>query len=61
MFEKEELELISSGFKSQLGEVRTAIKNVDVLLKKKKFDTKKAYLDEYRSGLLKDLVWKGER
>ena len=59
MFEKEELELIASGFKSQLGEVRSAIKNVDILLKKKKFETKKGYLDQYRSGLLKDLTTKG--
>ena len=61
VFDKEELELIASGFKSQLGDVRTAIKNVDILLKKKKFETKKGYLDQYRSGLLADLIIKGER
>jgi hypothetical protein len=44
-----------------LGEVRTAIKNVDILLKKKKFETKKGYLDQYRSGLLSDLITKGKR
>ena len=61
VFQKEELELIASGFKSQLGEVRTAIKNVDILLKKKKFETKKNYLDQYRAGLLEDLINKGTR
>ena len=45
VFEKEELDLIATGFKSQLSEVRTAIKNVDILLKKSKFESKKNYLD----------------
>jgi hypothetical protein len=30
-------------------------------LKKKKFETKKGYLDQYRSGLLQDLITKGKR
>ena len=61
VFEKEELDLIATGFKSQLSEVRTAIKNVDILLKKSKFESKKNYLDQYRVGLRADLISKGEK
>ena len=41
VFTREEVELIACAFKSQLQEERKAIKNIDILLNKSKFELKK--------------------
>ena len=41
VFNREEVELIACAFKSQLQEQRQAIKNIDILLNKSKFELKR--------------------
>ena len=55
------MELIACAFKMRLQEIRKAIKDVDILLGKSKFEPKKALLDKYRIGLLKDLDTTGNK
>mmetsp|Transcript_3701 Transcript_3701/g.6306 ORF Transcript_3701/g.6306 Transcript_3701/m.6306 type:complete len:223 (-) Transcript_3701:21-689(-) len=61
VFSQEELELIASGFKNQLNEIREAIKSVDIMLKKSKFEMRQVTLQNYKRGLCNDLVTKGTR
>ena len=55
------MELIACAFKMRLQQIRTAIKDVDILLGKSKFEPKKPMLDKYRIGLLADLDFTGNR
>lgn len=55
VFDQEEMDLIACAFKSQLSEIRKAIKATDILMKKNKFEMKKETLDQYKMGLKKDL------
>ena len=59
IFQADELELIACAFKMRLMQIRTAIKDVDILLSKSKFEPKKPILDKYRLGLLADLEKNG--
>jgi len=56
VFEEEELELIACAFKSQLQEDRKSIKDIDILMKKGKFETKKNVLDLYKNGLRQNMI-----
>jgi len=56
VFSQEELEMIACGFKSQMQVTRKAIKNVEILQKKSKFENKKSILEQYRLGLVKNLM-----
>ena len=56
VFEAEEMELIACAFKSQLQQDRKAIKDIDILMKKGKFETKKGILELYKSGLRKNMI-----
>lgn len=56
VFNAEELELIACAFKSQLQEDRKAIKDIDILMKKGKFETKKGILELYKNGLRKNMI-----
>jgi hypothetical protein len=60
VFSKEEIDLIACAYKSQLKEIRHAIKTIDLLETKSKFDTKKPCMDKYRNGLIYDLCCKGK-
>jgi len=51
VFTMEERELIACAFKSQLGEVRKALKDLQILQTKSKFETKKSIIDQYKAGL----------
>mmetsp|Transcript_10366 Transcript_10366/g.15956 ORF Transcript_10366/g.15956 Transcript_10366/m.15956 type:complete len:182 (+) Transcript_10366:463-1008(+) len=55
------MDLIACGFKSQLTDIRDAIRNIDILLTKSKFESKKATLEQYKNGIKADLVAKGKR
>ena len=61
VFFADEMELIVCAFKMRLQQIRTAIKDVDILLGKSKFEPKKPMLDKYRIGLLADLDAVGNR
>ena len=60
VFSQEEIDLIACAFKSQLKEIRHAIKTIDLLETKSKFDTKKPCMEKYRNGLIYDLCSKGK-
>ena len=51
VFTKEDLELIACGFKSELKEVRNAIKNIELLETKSKFENKKMSMEKYKNML----------
>jgi hypothetical protein len=53
--------LLVTAFKSQLGEIRTSLKNIKVLRNRVKMDPKKDILDIYKDGLKEDLVKKAKR
>jgi hypothetical protein len=55
VFDREEMDLIACAFKSKLQDIRKAIKSIDILMKKNKFEMKKEILDQYKMGLKKDL------
>ena len=61
IFSRDEKELIAAAFKFRLAEIRGAIKDVNILLGKSKFEPKKALIQFYKSGLLHDLTSTGER
>ena len=61
VFSQTEIELLACAFKSQLKEIRHAIKTIDLLQTKSKFDTKKPSMDNYRNGLIYDLCCKGKK
>lgn len=56
VFTQEEMDLIACGFKSQLQVIRKAIKNLDILLKKSKFENRKQILESYKQGLVQNLL-----
>jgi hypothetical protein len=56
VFSQEELEFIACGFKSQLQEDRKAIKDIEILMKKGKFETKKGILEIYKNGLRQNMI-----
>lgn len=60
VFGKEEVELVSCAYKSQLKEIRSAIKNIDLLETKSKFDSKRPSMEKYKNGLIFDLCYKGK-
>jgi hypothetical protein len=53
--------MIACAFKFRMGEIRKAIKDVNFLLGKSKFEPKKALIQFYKSGLLHDLTTNGKR
>lgn len=61
VFDPEELELIACAFKSELKEVRKAIKSIDILQTKQKFDNKGTSMEQYKKGLIYDMIKKGEK
>jgi len=61
IFSKDEKELIAAAFKFRLDDIRKAIKDVNILLGKSKFEPKKALIQFYKSGLLSDLTTSGKR
>jgi len=61
VFSKEEVDLIACAYKSQLKEIRHAIKTIDLLETKSKFDNKKLCMEKYRNGLIYDLCTKGKK
>ena len=60
VFSQEEIDLIACAYKSQLKEIRHAIKTIDLLQTKSKFETKKQSMDKYRNGLIYELCCKGK-
>ena len=58
VFTKEEMKLISFAFKSQIADIKEALNNIDILRGKSKFENQKGCLDQYRSGLIADLIKK---
>lgn len=52
----EEKKLVACAFKSRLNEIKEGIKKVDLLIKKSKFEHMRQYLDNYKKGLLQDLL-----
>ena len=60
VFSKEEVELIACAYKSQLKEIRSAIKAIDLLETKSKFDSKRPSMEKYKNGLIVDLCTKGK-
>ena len=61
IFSKDEKELIAAAFKFRLDDIRKAIKDVNILLGRSKFEPKKALIQFYKSGLLFDLTSCGQR
>lgn len=61
VYSREEIELIACAYKSQLKEIRSAIKNIDLLETKSKFDNKKLSMEKYKNGLIFDLCLKGKQ
>ena len=61
VFTHEEVELIACAYKSQLKEIRHAIKNIDLLETKSKFDNKRLSMEKYKNGLIFDLCTKGKK
>ena len=61
VFSQVEVDLITCAYKSQLKEVRHAIKTIDLLETKSKFDNKKLCMEKYRNGLIYDLCNKGKK
>lgn len=55
------MDLIACGFKSQMQVIRKQIKNLDILLNKSKFETKKGILEQYKQGLRKNLLHIAQR
>ena len=55
------MEFIACAFKMTLQKIRTAIKEVDTLLEKSKFELKRQILEKYRVGLLADLRKSGDK
>ena len=60
VFSAEEIELISCAYKSQLKEIRHAIKTIELLETKSKFDKKRTSMQRYKNGLIYDLCNKGK-
>lgn len=60
VFSKEEIDLIACAYKSQLKEIRHAIKTIDLLETKSKFESKKMCMEKYKNGLIFDLCSKGK-
>ena len=52
VFNMEEKKLIACAFKSRLNEIKEAIKKVEILYNKSKFENMRVYLDQYKKGLL---------
>ena len=61
VFTREEMDLIAAGFKSQLQELRDAIRNIDIVMQKSKFESKKVTLEQYKQGIKHDLITKGQK
>lgn len=60
-FTKEEMNLIACAMKNEIGQVRDSLKNLDIMMKKPKFEQNKEMLEQYQIGLRKDLYWIGKR
>lgn len=58
VFTQEEMKLISFAFKSQIAEIKEALNNIDILRQKSKFENQKGCLDQYRQGLISDMIQK---
>ena len=56
LFSIEERELIACGFKNQLKELRTSIKDINIISSKDKYSTKKAMMSRYKDGLVKEMI-----
>ena len=54
-FSPEEIELIACALKNQLKEARHGLKNLDILMKKPKFEELQEYVDQYQLGMRIDL------
>ena len=61
VYSAEDVELIACAFKSQLKEIRQAIKSIDLLETKAKFESKKTTMEKYKNGLIYDLLTKGKK
>lgn len=53
-FTPEEIELIACALKNQLKEARHGLKNLDILMKKPKFEELQEYVESYKTGMVKD-------
>ena len=61
VFNKEEIELISTAYKMQLKEIMHSIRTIDLLETKSKFAEMKLGMDKYRLGLIYELCTKGKQ
>ena len=61
VYTPEETELIACAFKSEMKEIRNAIKNIELLETKSKFDNKKLSMEKYKNGLIYELCNKGKK
>ena len=61
IFSRDEKELIAAAFKFRLNEIRKAIKDVNIVLGKSKFEPKKPLIQFYKAGLMEDLVSNGKK
>jgi len=61
LYSVEERELIACAFKNQLKELRMALKDIQIIESKPKYDSKKDLMDRYKVGLVRELIAKGER
>lgn len=53
--------MIATAFKSQIGEIRLALKNIKVLKNRQNVDSKQELLNMYKEGLKNDLIEKADR
>ena len=61
IFSLEERELIACGFKNQINELRTSIKDIDLITSKDKYNSKKQLMETYKGGLINEMIEKGQK